>query len=273
MKKTFLLIIVSCLLPVAVFAQESFAPTEYELLVPLPGIETTEGSGKTTAAAYIPGLFALIIGIAGVLAVIKIIFGGIQYMSTDAFTGKSEAKATIQNALWGLLLAVSAWLILNTINPDLVNFDLNITPQKIQTPTTPPGGGGAAGSGPGHLTLTQQQAMNQLTGAGISIAGPIQLAGIRQIIVDEITNLKNICNCNVTVTSATGGEHASGICSHANGYKVDLRSTGSGTALTNYITQNYEEVFVRSDGTRVFKAPSGALYALESSHWDVVRCA
>jgi len=67
------------------------------------------------------------------LAVIMIIWGGIQYMSTDAISGKSEAKNTIQNAIWGLLLAISAWLILNTINPDLVKFNLNIEPIKPST--------------------------------------------------------------------------------------------------------------------------------------------
>ena len=108
--------------------------TGYELLAPLPGyVPTTDG--KTTAAPYIKGIFVLIIAVAGGLAVIKIIFGGIKYMSTDAFEGKSDAKTTIQNAIWGLLLALSAWLILYTVNPKLIEFDLSIPPQEIPTPS------------------------------------------------------------------------------------------------------------------------------------------
>lgn len=99
--------------------------TGYKLLAPLPGyVETVDG--KTTASSYISGIFTLTIAIAGALAVLKIVFSGIQYMSTDAFSGKSAAKEGIQSALWGLLLAISAWLILSTINPDLVKFNLNI---------------------------------------------------------------------------------------------------------------------------------------------------
>lgn len=145
MKKTFLLLTIYCLLSTtAVFAQEPPKATEYELLAPIPQLTTepNKPDAKTsTAKTYIEGLFTLIIGIAGVLAVVKIIFGGIQYMSTDAFTGKEEAKTTIQNAIWGLLLAISAWLILFTINPNLVNLDLKIPVQDIRGPLAPVGVG------------------------------------------------------------------------------------------------------------------------------------
>ncbi|KKT95153.1 MAG: hypothetical protein UW97_C0028G0003 [Parcubacteria group bacterium GW2011_GWA2_45_15] len=110
--------------PHGVLAQEA---TEYKLLQPIPlkGADSAP-TDTTTAELYIKGIFTLIIAIAGGLAVVRIIFGGIQYMSTDAFEGKSEAKTIIQNAIWGLLLAISAWLILFTINPDLIKFDLTI---------------------------------------------------------------------------------------------------------------------------------------------------
>lgn len=127
MKKTFLLLFVFYLLStISVPVQGA---TEYELLAPIPlGGADSAPADKTTAEPYIKGVFMLIIAIAGGLAVVRIIFGGIQYMSTDAFEGKSDAKNTIQNALWGLLLAISAWLILYTINPDLIKFDLTIPP-------------------------------------------------------------------------------------------------------------------------------------------------
>jgi len=126
---------VYCLVPTPVLAQE---PTPYTLLAPLPlsGLEGEEVK-VTTAKPYIEGIFVLIIAIAGGLAVVKIIFGGIKYMSTDAFEAKSDAKETIQNAIWGLLLAISAWLILFTINPKLIKFDLTIPQQPIPTQTPP----------------------------------------------------------------------------------------------------------------------------------------
>ncbi len=126
MKKTFLVLALCYLLSSAIpaFAAEA---TPYTLLAPIP-LKGLEGGDTptTTPGPYIEGIFTLIIAVAGGLAVVKIIFGGIKYMSTDAFTDKSEAKDTIQNALWGLLLVISAWLILNTINPALTTFKLTI---------------------------------------------------------------------------------------------------------------------------------------------------
>ena len=53
-----------------------------------------------------------------------IAFGGIQYMSTDAIHGKSEGRERITYALMGLLLVLFSWILLNTINPDILSFNL-----------------------------------------------------------------------------------------------------------------------------------------------------
>lgn len=247
--------------------------TEYELLAPIPlgGVDQGE-TQKTTAGPYIEGIFKLVIAVAGGLAVLMIIFGGITYMSTDAFGGKSEAKDIIQNAIWGLLLIISAWLILFTINPDLVTFKLDIPTQSIPGPSD---GGGGIPTGQGGSPLSQEEAIDAFQSAGVGIAGPINLAGIRQGIVDEIIELKNKCGCDVVVTSATGGEHdtqVQPVCNHRNGYKADLRSNGQGAALTNYIKANYQQLPNRSDGAQMYKSPTDGFYALEGNHWDVARC-
>jgi len=261
--------------PQGVVAQKA---TEYTLLAPIPLSGPSSGeTPKTTAEPYVKGVFTLIIAIAGGLAVIKIIFGGIQYMSTDAFEGKSEARTTIQNAIWGLLLAISAWLILFTINPKLVEFNFNLSiPAQATSIGVPSGpGGGSPMTGQGGFPLTQQQAISTFGAAGVTVVGPINLAGIRQGIVDEIVSLKNTCNCNVLITSATGGEHDTVVqptCNHANGYKVDLRSNREGIALTNYVKGSYQPLPNRSDGAQMYRSPTGGFYALEGNHWDITRC-
>lgn len=117
---------------------------QYTPLAPLPG--TTQGncvtdkngnvSGCTTdIQTYIPGVFNLAIGIAGVLAVLMIIIGGVEYVTTDAIQGKSDGKARIQNALWGLVLVLVSWILLYTINPKLTVFDLNVKGTKDTTST------------------------------------------------------------------------------------------------------------------------------------------
>lgn len=110
----------------------------YFPLAPLPG--TTKGDCSannkdnkcvTDLNTYIPGIFNLAIGIAGVLAVLMIVIGGVEYMTTDAITGKSEGKKRINDALWGLLLVLVSYILLYTINPKLTIFDLNVADQEI----------------------------------------------------------------------------------------------------------------------------------------------
>ena len=108
-----------------VFAEESSESWgQYTPLAPLPG--TTNEEGTTDIQTYLPGVFNLAIGIAGVLAVLMIIIGGVQYITTDAIQGKSEGKERIRNALWGLVLVLVSWILLYTINPKLTVFNLNI---------------------------------------------------------------------------------------------------------------------------------------------------
>lgn len=109
------------------FAETSDSKTstgrkEYTPLAPLPG--TTNSEGKVTIDSYIPGVFNLAIGIAGVLAVLMIIIGGVEYITTDAIQGKSDGKSRINDALLGLGLVLVSYILLRTINPQLTVFDL-----------------------------------------------------------------------------------------------------------------------------------------------------
>src|SRR5437870_1349305 len=63
---------------------------EYVPLAPIPGLSTINAKGSTTSntATFLPGLFKLIIGLATVLAVIRLLWGGLQYMTTDAWGTK-----------------------------------------------------------------------------------------------------------------------------------------------------------------------------------------
>ncbi len=205
-------------------------------------------------------------------------------MSSDAFSKKSEAKGIIQNALMGLGLAMSAWLIVALVLPpggkdcpsDSFCFDLSLDAIALPKNENPPGSGGTTGTpGPGASSLTQAEVEAKFKAANIGFSRGIQLTGLQEKTIDELARLKNVCrkevsNCNVIVTSATGGNHASGEYSHANGYKVDLKSQGEGGALTSYITSHYTELSPRSNGDKAFISPSGAIYVLESDHWDVV---
>ena len=267
------------LLPTPTLAADP-EPTPYTLLAPIPIDESCNGKGdpnevcQTTTAKFLPGLFKLMIAIASGLAVIMLIYAGVKYISTDAFGGKEEAKGIIEDALWGLLLAMSAWLILNTINPNLVYLNLSI--DRIPTTIDTNSKKSAVGEG----GLSAEEVRNQFDAENIDFDPTIILAGLRQGTIDEVVRLHNQCGCNVIVTSATGGTHREGEIDHGSGYKVDLRSRNDGEALTNFITSTYQEVRPRSNGDRVFQSPGGVPYVWETHrppnagsqwapHWDV----
>lgn len=114
----------------AASAQENI---EYKVLTALPGIGD-EGDGTTTLEKYVPAIFQIAVGLAAVFAVLMIVLGGIQYMSSDAFYGKEDGKNRAWSAVKGLLFVIAAYLILYTINPNLLEFNLNIETIKIAEP-------------------------------------------------------------------------------------------------------------------------------------------
>jgi len=97
----------------------------YCLLAPLPGlgnsVNTTTGIGT-----YLNTMIKILIGLMSVLAVIMLVVGGIQYMLSNMAGEKASAKDRMTNAIFGLILALSSYLILNTINPNLVNLKIGI---------------------------------------------------------------------------------------------------------------------------------------------------
>lgn len=127
------LITVFGLAPAAfIYAQE--VPV-YDLVTEggLPGFSDSIAVSDSGFVAFIRHSIEIMIGFATILAVVMIIYGGLKYMTSAASPSKSNAKQTIQNSLLGLLLALSAFIILNTINPALVNI------RGIQSDAVDPG--------------------------------------------------------------------------------------------------------------------------------------
>lgn len=83
-------------------------------------IDATDTIAGKSMSAYIQLFFRWGLSLAILLSTVMIILGGFQYMTTDAVYDKSDGKEKIKSAIAGLLLALSAWLILNTINPEIL---------------------------------------------------------------------------------------------------------------------------------------------------------
>ncbi len=87
------------------------------------------------AGVYFKNLYQVGIGIAGVLAVAMLVFGGVEYIASAAVDMKKDAKDRMGAAILGLLLALLSWIVLDTINPDLTRFELeapNITTGTVE---------------------------------------------------------------------------------------------------------------------------------------------
>ena len=128
--------------------------SKYCLLAPLPGLASTTNDGPIDVAVgfgnYVNTIIRIVIGLMSVLAVVMIVVGGIQYMISDSGGEKNAGKSRIQDALIGIVVILSSYMILNTINPKLVNLGITI-PKGTLTLNTP-GGDGVADDDPSGVT-------------------------------------------------------------------------------------------------------------------------
>jgi len=147
----------------------------YVPLEPLPGVNQT-GLGF---ADYISGMFRLFITLGALFAVLMIVLAGISYMTSSSPLDLSKAKDRMWAALYGLLLLVACWLILYTINPNLLRFDLftqtlNTTAQK----NTAPASGATGGPSP---TVYAAPTPAGAVGSGLLIMSPSSPEKLQQI--------------------------------------------------------------------------------------------
>lgn len=97
-----------------------FAGTQYayaESVFQFPSfLEKTNSS----PADFVNDIYLYAISIAGTLAIIMTVYGGVKYVVTGGNTAaQKDALEIIKSAVWGILLLAGAFVILNTINPQL----------------------------------------------------------------------------------------------------------------------------------------------------------
>jgi hypothetical protein len=113
----------------------------YKVLAPLPGTCTDDGHGNCVVktgtpgalSGYINGLYRIVVAGASVLAVLMIIIGGFNYVASDAINNKEEGKSMIKGALGGLLLVFASYIVLNTVNPQLLSLKVGDTQLKSES--------------------------------------------------------------------------------------------------------------------------------------------
>ncbi|MDD3498304.1 MAG: hypothetical protein PHH24_02220 [Candidatus Moranbacteria bacterium] len=105
------------------FVSEYSLAQEYVPIEPIPG--TPEGD-QTTFPGYVGAVYRFAVWTVGIAALLMISIGGFMYFTAAGNNSRMEtAKKVIGDALFGLVAVMVAWLVLNVINPDLVNINLN----------------------------------------------------------------------------------------------------------------------------------------------------
>lgn len=119
--KYILVISLLILIPHLVFAGPTTptGETGFYSIVPLPDLPIT---ADTSLVDYINAVFRLAISGAAILGVLMIMYGGFEYMTKEV-TGKKDGRDRIRSAVLGLVLLLISWLILNVINPDILNLN------------------------------------------------------------------------------------------------------------------------------------------------------
>ena len=253
MKKTFLFFIIF-------YANISFATGYQPLVSDLPFSST--GSAGGGLGSFLKQIFNWGIGIAVTLTILMIIFGGVQYMTTDAIFKKEEGKKRITGAVAGLLLSLSGWLILNQINPKILEeTNLGLKPEEFSgsvdlpgenegssgnTPTTPGENVPYTPGDPSKIVgLAEYQQQGGYTGTdGSGRTGSItpEIAWMRDNIPSQFSGLKSSSTYRSPErNSAVGGSSTS---DHLRGEAIDFSNSGSGNfqedgrALVQYMLSN-----------------------------------
>jgi hypothetical protein len=202
----------------------------------------------------------------------------------------------MQNALLGLLIVFGAYLILNTINPDLVRGDLVIQPITNAPGTIIGGAGGSvttAPLNPGAVIGTpgisvpwdaerEQAVRDRLEDMGVRVnkgpcrgvrfqsvpGGCTDVANLTESVISGLGQLSSTCNCVVRVTGGSEPGHST----HGGGRRVDISQNADST--TNSYIRDQTEVSCPDNSSWKAYQVAGGVYCDErvggDPHWHVV---
>ena len=135
-------------------------------------------------------IFTWSLNILGIVVFVMIFYAGFNWFTAAGNTARvNEAKAQITNAITGAIILLAAWIILYTINPDLVGGKFTLP--GLGTSPTGGGGGGGGGSGGG-------------TGVCRNAGGSANYAGALRGALDAVINANPGGIANQPNTEANG---------------------------------------------------------------------
>ncbi len=123
MKKRIKIILLFSILSVLLLSFQKVR-ADLELNLEYPEFGGIKLEGSTTPDELIAWLYYFIIGISGFSAFFMFVWGGFEWTSSMGNPSKiKEAQDRIKAAAIGLIVILSAYLILQVINPELTTFE------------------------------------------------------------------------------------------------------------------------------------------------------
>lgn len=263
------LFVLSCGAMYLVSSADAATGLQYTLLEKIPGTEKVGSDLK----GYIEAIYKIALIIIVLSAVLMLSIGGFMYMTSAGNTSAmGTAKAVIFDSIIGLVIALTAYLLLYVINPDLVNITINgLSPVSVPgvPPVAPPPPGkpwpddskerAALGS---SFSFNKANCKTEGQTEGCtSMAGSAAIPGLQAF--------QEACNCSIEITGGTEcWQHGScGPNNHhtINDYAVDMAHG----AVDTYIKNNGGTPLCQLNGRNVYKIGSSVFFDEDSAHWHV----
>lgn len=100
--------------------------------------DTTDLTNPGALGDYLKTWFKFLVGIGGVIGVVRLVMAGFEIITkSGSIDAVSRAKKEIVAIVSSLVLVALSWVILNSLNPDLVTKSL-ILPSTLSTTSAPP---------------------------------------------------------------------------------------------------------------------------------------
>ncbi|MBI1755198.1 hypothetical protein HY250_02920 [Candidatus Azambacteria bacterium] len=115
-KTTALILLLLFLLP----AFTSLVHAETKLEVGIPGTPGVAAGGSVAGPAqYIKYIYLFVLGFVGIAGFVTLVIWGTVWTASGIIDQKARAMEGIKNSLIGIGIAFTAFILLNTVNPDL----------------------------------------------------------------------------------------------------------------------------------------------------------
>lgn len=106
------------------------------ITIPNSKIDANNAAGitvdGTTIGVWFSAIYIFFSGVVGILAAVMVMYGGLKWLTAGGNASRvTDAKDTIYSAIIAIILTLGAYVLLYTINPDLVllkNLDIRVKP-------------------------------------------------------------------------------------------------------------------------------------------------